>query len=65
MRTILYVLTPISVVGALVLVSQGVIDNFSTYLSAHTVTGLTQSIAMGPIASQEVIKESERTVAAS
>jgi len=56
-RTILYVLTPISVLGALVLVSQGVIDNFSTYLSAHTVTGLTQSIAMGPVASQEVIKE--------
>jgi K+-transporting ATPase ATPase A chain len=56
-RTILYVLTPISVVGALVLVSQGVIQNFSTYLTAHTVTGLTQSIAMGPVASQEVIKE--------
>ncbi len=56
-RTILYVLTPISVIGALVLVSQGVIDNFATYLSAHTVTGLTQSIAMGPIASQEAIKE--------
>jgi K+-transporting ATPase ATPase A chain len=56
-RTVLYVLTPISVLGALVLVSQGVIQNFTTYLSAHTVTGLTQSIAMGPVASQEVIKE--------
>jgi potassium-transporting ATPase potassium-binding subunit len=56
-RTILYVLAPISVIGALVLVSQGVIQNFSTYLTAHTVTGLTQSIAMGPVASQEVIKE--------
>jgi K+-transporting ATPase ATPase A chain len=56
-RTILYVLAPISVVGALVLVSQGVIQNFSTYLSAHTITGLSQSIAMGPVASQEVIKE--------
>jgi K+-transporting ATPase ATPase A chain len=56
-RTILYVLTPISVLGALVLVSQGVIQNFTTYLSAHTITGLTQSIAMGPVASQEVIKE--------
>jgi K+-transporting ATPase ATPase A chain len=55
-RTILYVLAPISVVGALVLVSQGVIQNFSTYLTAHTVTGLTQSIAMGPVASQEAIK---------
>src|SRR5664279_436332 len=56
-RTVLYVLTPISAIGALLLVSQGVIQNFSTYLTAHTVTGLTQSIAMGPVASQEVIKE--------
>jgi K+-transporting ATPase ATPase A chain len=55
-RTVLYVLLPISVVGALVLVSQGVIENFTTYLSAHTITGLPQSIAMGPVASQEVIK---------
>jgi potassium-transporting ATPase potassium-binding subunit len=56
-RTILYVLLPISLVGALVLVSQGVIQNFSTYLTSHTLTGLSQSIAMGPVASQEVIKE--------
>ncbi len=56
-RTILYVLAPISVIGALVLVSQGVIQNFTTYLTAHTLTGLTQSIAMGPVASQEAIKE--------
>jgi potassium-transporting ATPase potassium-binding subunit len=55
-RTILYVLAPISVIGALVLVSQGVIQNFTTYLTAHTITGLTQSIAMGPVASQEAIK---------
>ncbi len=56
-RTVLYVLTPISVIGAIVLMSQGVIQNFSSYLVAHTVTGVTQSIAMGPVASQEVIKE--------
>ncbi len=56
-RTVLYVLAPISVIGALVLVSQGVIQNFTTYLTAHTITGLTQTIAMGPVASQEVIKE--------
>jgi potassium-transporting ATPase potassium-binding subunit len=56
-RTVLYVLAPISIVGAIVLVSQGVIQNFTTYLTAHTITGLTQSIAMGPVASQEVIKE--------
>ena len=41
-RTILYVLAPISVISALVLVSQGVIQNFSDYLTAHTITGLTQ-----------------------
>jgi K+-transporting ATPase ATPase A chain len=56
-RTILYVLLPIAVVGAIVLMSQGVIQNFSNYLTAHTITGLTQSIAQGPVASQEVIKE--------
>jgi K+-transporting ATPase ATPase A chain len=55
-RTILYVLAPISVIGAIVLVSQGVIANFSNYLTVHTVSGLTQTIAMGPVASQEAIK---------
>src|SRR5271157_4272655 len=56
-RTILYLLAPISVVAAIVLVSKGVIANLSDYLTVHTVTGLTQSIAMGPVASQEAIKE--------
>jgi K+-transporting ATPase ATPase A chain len=55
-RTILYVLAPISVIGALVLVSQGAIQDLTTYLTAHTITGLTQTIAMGPVASQEAIK---------
>jgi potassium-transporting ATPase potassium-binding subunit len=56
-RTILYVMTPICVLGAVVLMSQGVIQNFSSYMTAHTVSGVTQTIAMGPVASQEVIKE--------
>jgi K+-transporting ATPase ATPase A chain len=55
-RTVLYVLAPLSVIAAIVLVAQGVIANFSNYLTVHTVTGLTQSIAMGPVASQEAIK---------
>jgi K+-transporting ATPase ATPase A chain len=55
-RTILYVLAPLSVLTAIVLVSQGVIANLNDYLTAHTITGLTQSIAMGPVASQEAIK---------
>jgi len=55
-RTILYVLGPISVLAALVLVSQGVIANIGNYLTVQTVTGLHQTIAMGPVASQEAIK---------
>jgi potassium-transporting ATPase potassium-binding subunit len=55
-RTVLYVLLPISFVVALVLVFQGSIQNFSSYLTVHGVTGLTQSLAMGPVASQEAIK---------
>jgi len=56
-RVVLYILLPISIVAALVLASQGVIANLSTYLTAHTITGLEQKIAMGPVASQEAIKE--------
>jgi len=56
-RTILWILLPLSVLVALVLVSQGVIQNFSAYLSATGLTHLSQSIAMGPAASQEAIKE--------
>jgi K+-transporting ATPase ATPase A chain len=54
-RTILYVLAPLSVFVALVLASQGVIANLSNYLVVHTITGLTQTIAMGPVASQHSI----------
>ena len=56
-RTLLYVLLPISIVGALVLVSQGTIQTFAHYATAHTLAGGTQSIALGPVASQEIIKE--------
>jgi potassium-transporting ATPase potassium-binding subunit len=55
-RTILYVLAPLSVIAAIVLASQGVIANFANYLTVHTITGLNQTIAMGPVASQEAIK---------
>ncbi len=54
-RTILYVLAPLSVFVALVLASQGVIANLSNYLTVHTITGLQQTIAMGPVASQHSI----------
>jgi K+-transporting ATPase ATPase A chain len=56
-RTLLYVLVPIAFVGALVLVSQGVIQSFSGSTAAHTLAGGTQQIAFGPVASQESIKE--------
>ncbi len=56
MRTVLYVLLPISFISALVLVSQGSIQNISHYVSVHGISGLAQTIAMGPAASQEAIK---------
>jgi K+-transporting ATPase ATPase A chain len=56
-RTTLYILLPLAFVIALVLVSQGVIANFSHYALAHTLTGAAQTIAQGPVASQEAIKE--------
>jgi potassium-transporting ATPase potassium-binding subunit len=56
-RIILYVLLPISVVGALFLVSQGVVQNLSDASVIHTLTGGTQILSQGPVASQEVIKE--------
>lgn len=55
-RCTLYILLPISIVGALVFVSQGMIQNFNSYVTVHTLDGVTQTIAMGPVASQEFIK---------
>ena len=48
-RSILYVLLPISIVGALVLVSQGVVQNLSAPTKAVTVSGVVQTIAQGPV----------------
>jgi len=56
-RGVLYVLLPISIIGALVLVSQGVIQNFSPYRTVSTLEGGRQILAMGPVAPQEIIKE--------
>jgi K+-transporting ATPase ATPase A chain len=55
-RANLYVLLPISLVYALFLVSQGMIQNLSTYVEATTLEGGKQLIAMGPMASQVAIK---------
>jgi potassium-transporting ATPase potassium-binding subunit len=56
-RGCLWVLLPFALVGALVLVSQGVIQNLAPYTTAITVEGAHQVIAQGPVASQEIIKE--------
>jgi K+-transporting ATPase ATPase A chain len=56
-RTLLYILLPLSFVGALVLVSQGVIQTLSGYVSYSTVQGLDQTLALGPAASQIAIKQ--------
>ncbi len=73
-RTTLYVLLPFCMIGALLLVSQGVVQNFSPYTQATLVepqqvektddrgnktveTVTVQTIAQGPVASQEIIKE--------
>ena len=56
-RATVYVLLPISIPVALLLVSQGVIQNFSSYIEVTTLEGVKQTLAMGPVASQEVIKE--------
>jgi potassium-transporting ATPase potassium-binding subunit len=56
-RTLLYILVPISIIGALFLVSQGVIQNLGGAGVIHTLSGGTQILAQGPVASQEAIKE--------
>ena len=55
-RTCLWVLLPISVVLALVFVSQGAIQNLHPYTTVTTLEGGRQVIAQGPVASQEAIK---------
>jgi K+-transporting ATPase ATPase A chain len=56
-RCVLYILLPFSIIGAMVLVSQGVVQNFNAYTVVQTLEGTKQIIAQGPVASQEFIKE--------
>ena len=56
-RSTLYILLPIAFVAALVLVSQGVVQTFNASTTIHTLQGASQTITVGPVASQEVIKE--------
>ncbi len=63
-RSILYVLLPLSIIASLILISQGIIQNFSSYIKADLLIPFKDSIKeitnqiipMGPVASQEAIK---------
>ena len=55
-RTILYLLLPLAIIFALILASQGVVATIGPYITAHTISGANQTIALGPVASQEAIK---------
>ena len=56
-RTVVRVLLPISIVAAVLFVLLGVVQNFLEPQVVHTLTGGTQAITGGPVASQEAIKE--------
>ena len=55
-RTILYILLPLAIIFALIFASQGVVATIGPYVTAHTISGVNQTIALGPVASQEAIK---------
>jgi K+-transporting ATPase ATPase A chain len=55
-RSIVYVLIPVAIVAALLLCSQGAIQNLHPYTKAATLEGAVQTIPQGPVASQEAIK---------
>src|SRR5665647_908523 len=55
-RGCLRILLPLAIVGTIVLVALGVVQNFSSGTDATTLAGIHQSITGGPVASQEVIK---------
>lgn len=56
-RSTLYLLLPLSIVLAVLLISQGVVQTFSSYLTFKTLEGVQQTIPLGPAASQIAIKQ--------
>lgn len=56
-RSTLYVLLPLSIILTILLVGQGVVQNFKSYETVHTLQGIDQVIPMGPAASQIAIKQ--------
>jgi K+-transporting ATPase ATPase A chain len=55
-RAVVRLLLPLAVIGGIVLMASGVIDNFSAYHTVTTLSGAHQTIVGGPVASQEIIK---------
>src|SRR5215469_16626825 len=56
-HAVVRLLLPLSIVGAIVLMAGGAIDNFNAYHTITSLSGAHQTIVGGPVASQEVIKE--------
>jgi len=56
-RIIIRLLIPVSVIGGIILMATGVIDNFNLTHTITTLAGNQQTMVGGPVASQEVIKE--------
>src|SRR6202049_2804087 len=56
-RATVYVLLPLSIIAGLLFVSQGVVQHLNPYTDVTTVEGAKQTIAQGPVASQEAIKQ--------
>ncbi len=56
-RSTIYVLIPLSIMFAIVLVGQGVVQNFKHYETIQTISGVQQVLPMGPAASQIAIKQ--------
>jgi len=56
-RITIRVLLPLAVIGGLILLAGGVVDNFTATHTISTLTGGSQNMVGGPVASQEVIKE--------
>ena len=56
-RTVLYLLLPLSAILSVLLISQGVVQTFSSNITAATLEGLEQIIPLGPAASQIAIKQ--------
>src|SRR5215471_681727 len=56
-RATVYILLPMAIVAGLLYVSQGAVQNLNQYTEVTTVEGAKQTIAQGPVASQEIIKQ--------